>query len=647
MELTKARERLPTGWLLPAACFIALLHFGREVLEPLTLAMILSLVIAPLVRHLRRLGLPRGVATVGSVALVGSGLLAAAAVLAFQLAAVAADLPKYRAGMLAKVEQVRERTVRPLEKWRAELGLVGPTTALQGAPARDRAAPDSARAAVPAAELREQPAEAVPRLLAFIWRALAECGVVLVLLVFMLLDQDALRDRLLRLAGRAELAATLQALADAASGVSRFFLAQSLVNLCFGAAVAAALWVIGLPHAALFGAVAGLLRILPYVGILAAGIIISVFAAAVDPGWSLVLQSACALLVAELAVANVIEPGVYGHSSGLAPAAIIVSALFWSALWGPVGLILSTPLTLCLVVAGRYVRALEPITIFFGDSPGISQGQRLYHRALAGELRDMEEDARAYLKRRGFAAYCDHILLPAIALAAADHREGRTKEPQLKALRRTLVGLVESLTAGKSARRASRRAPAATLVEANVGAHLRQIREGRLGRWQGPLHVPTASIVLCASVPLERDEFEAELLVRALADAGIDARSVTLPHQPAREEAESGLPEQVATVFVACPEESALAEWRSACRELRLRLPQAVLATVRLPLDAGAPDEEALQGEVHIVLRSFAEALAFVQAGRTQQAPARATPPFPFIPPEIPPCDTHPSVPLS
>ena len=638
MELTSARKRLPTGWLLPAACFVALLHFGREVLEPLTLAMILSLVIAPLVRHLRRLGLPRGVATVASVALVGSGLLAAAAVLAFQLAAVAADLPKYRAGMLAKVEQVRERTVRPLEKWRAELGLVGPQPALHDAPARDRAAAESARAALPAAvpgampaaELREQPVEAVPRLLAFIWRALAECGVVLVLLVFMLLDQDALRDRLLRLAGRAELAATLQALADAASGVSRFFLAQSLVNLCFGAAVAAALWVIGLPHAALFGAVAGLLRILPYVGILAAGIIISVFAAAVDPGWSLVLQSAGALLVAEIAVAHVIEPNVYGHSSGLAPAAIIVSALFWSALWGPVGLILSTPLTLCLVVAGRYVRALEPITIFFGDSPGISQGQRLYHRALAGELRDMEEDARAYLKRRGFAAYCDHILLPAIALAAADHREGRMKEPQRKALRRTLVGLVESLTGGKSARRASHRAPAATLVEANVGAHLRQIREGRLGRWQGPLHVPTASIVLCASVPLERDEFEAELLVRALADAGIDARSVTLPHQPAGEEAESGLPERVATVFVACPEESALAEWRSACRELRLRLPQAVLATVRLPLDAGAPDEGALQGEVDLVLRSFAEALAFVQAGVTRQAPARAIPPFPI-----------------
>ena len=478
----------------------------------------------------------------------------------------------------------------------------------------------------------EPPEQAVPRLLGYIWRALAECGVVLVLLVFMLLDQDALRDRLLRLAGRAELATTLQALADAASGVSRFFLTQLVVNLCFGAVVAAALWVIGLPHAALFGALAGLLRILPYVGILAAGVVIAAFAAAVDPGWSLVLQAMGVFLVAELAVAHVIEPNVYGHSSGLAPVAIIVAALFWSALWGPVGLILSTPLTLCLVVAGRYVRALEPITIFFGDSPGVTQGQRLYHRALAGALRDIQEDACAWLARRDFASYCDHVLLPATALAGADHREGRLQEPQLQALRKTLVGLVESLTGGRAGRRGGRRAPAASLVEANVGAHLRHMREARLGRWQGPLHVSAASIVLCASLPLERDEFEAELLVRVLADTGIDARSVILPHEPEREEAESGLPERIATVFVACPEHGALTQWLTACRELRRRLPRAVLATVRLPLDAGVPDEPALQGEVDLVLRSFAEALAFVQAPDRRPTTARATPFLPIQP---------------
>jgi hypothetical protein len=336
------------------------------------------------------------------------------------------------------------------------------------------------------------------------------------------------------------------------------------------------------------------------------------------------------LLVAELTLANVIEPNVYGHSSGLAPLAIIVAALFWSALWGPVGLILSTPLTLCLVVAGRYVRALEPITIFFGDSPGITQGQRLYHRALAGELRDIQEEAGAWLGRRGFASYCDHVLLPATTLAAADSLEGRLPEAQLQALRRTLVGLVESLTGGGTGRRTGRRAPPASVVEANVGANLRHMREARLGRWQGPLQVPAGSVVLCASLALERDEFEAELLVRALRHAGADARSVTLPHDPDQDETQSGLPQRIATVFVACPEEPFLAAWRTACRELRERLPQAVLVTLRLPLATGVPDEAVLRGEVDLVLRSFAEAVAFVEArGSARQAAAAAASPRP------------------
>jgi hypothetical protein len=417
----------------------------------------------------------------------------------------------------------------------------------------------------------------------------------------------------------------VQALGDAATGISRFFLAQAVVNLCFGAVLALALWLIGIPHAALFGALAGLLRILPYVGMLGAGTAIAVFAAAVDPGWALVLQALAVVLGAEFVVAHVVEPNVYGHSSGLAPLAIIVSALFWSAVWGPVGLILATPLTLCLVAAGRHVRALEPITIFLGDSPGLSQGQRLYHRALAGELPDIQEEAGAYMARRGLISYCDHVLLPATALAAGHYREGGLNEAQLQQLRRTLVGLVESLTDGKPGR-ALRKAPGASVVEANVGAHLRRMREARLGRWQGPLQGPAASVVLCASLPEERDEFEAELLVRALSHAGVDARSVTLPHEPDPEEARSGLPGRVATVFLASPEPAALDAWRSACRELRLRLPQAVLAAVRLPLDAGVADESALAGEVDLVLRSFGEAVAFVQAGATPEAAARASP---------------------
>jgi len=620
MDATRLSPRpsLGPGWIVPATCAIALLRFGRDVLEPLTLAGMLTLVIAPLVRRLRHLGLGRTAATLAGVVLVGCTALAAISVLAYQLAQLAGDLPQYRVAIVAKIEQARERTVRPAERLRSELAALVPLG--DEASGRREAADQVSAHNVKRAETMSPPAsstEPVTGLLGSAWRAAGAGGIVLVLLVFSLLDQDGLRDRLLQLADRSELATTLQALLDAANGVSRFFVSQCSVNLCFGIAVGIALWALGLPHAALFGALAGSMRFVPYVGILAAGGLIAGFAAAVDPGWSLMLAAVGLLFLLELGVAYVIEPHVYGHSSGLAPVGIIVSALFWSALWGPVGLVLSTPLTLCLVVAGRHVRALEPITIFFAESPGITRAQRLYHGAFSGDLRELEEDGRDYLRRRSFASYCDHLLLPAAALAAADHRAQRIGGPQLQALRLTLVGLVESLTVAKADRRGVRRKRAATIVEANIGAHLRQMREARLGRWQGPLDGPSAPIVLCASLASERDEFEAELLVRALVDAGVDARSVTLPHQPDPQEAKSGVAERIGMVFASYPEDSTLTEWRRACRELRSRLPRAVLGTVRLPLDLDGPDEKAIQGEVDIVLRSFAEAVAFVQAGTT------------------------------
>jgi predicted PurR-regulated permease PerM len=618
-EAAGRRQRGASSWLVPATCAIGLLHFGQDVLQPVTLAGILSLMVAPLVRAMRRWGLGRATGTIASVALVGCGVLAAAIVVAFQLAAVASDLPKYRAGIEAKIEQVREVTVRPLEKWRSDLGFGLPAAKRDGNRDLDPAdssmpspplVPDTAAVPVDLSE------KAVPGFLTLLWRGLAEVGIVLILLVFILLEQDALRDRLLHFTGSSELAATLQALSDTANGVSRYFLAQFVVNLCFGVVIALALWFIGIPHAALFGALAGLLRFVPYLGILAAAAMIAAFAAAIDPGWSLMLTSIAVLVAVELLVANAIEPNVYGHSSGLAPVAIIVSALFWSAVWGPVGLILSTPLTLCLVVTGRHVAALEPITIFLGDSPGLTQGQRLYHRALTGDLGDIEEEGRNFLARRSFAAYCDYILFPGIRLAVADYLAGRLQEPQLRAIRKTLFGIVESLTGGDPGRARKRRRLPATLVEANVGTHLRKMREARQGRWQSARPASAGSVVLCTGLAAERDEFVTEVLVRALLDAGLDARSFTLPLSPDEQPGGDELRDQVTTVFITYPLETSLAAWSSAVRDLRARMPGAVLATVRLPQDSDAI-EASVQGDADLVLRSFSEAVAFVQEGVT------------------------------
>ena len=404
---------------------------------------------------------PIVIAGVLSLVLAAACVAWISAVLAIQLVAVAGDLPQYTAAISGKVDAIREFTVRPFERIESELKGMLPQNAPPDATAPRR---QGSRATV-----------VVP-----------------------------------------PPAPTVQALSAAAQGVSRFFLSQSIVNAIFGTVVGVGLWAIGLPHAALWGCVAALLRFIPYVGVLGAAALIAVFAAAVDPGWTLVLASLGFFGVLELVFANVLEPQVYGHSTGLAPLAVIVSALFWGALWGPVGRLLSTPLTLCLVVTGRHVKALAPFTILLSDVSGLSAGQRFYQRALSGNAAVNLQEARAFLRRSSFARYCDHVLFPGLALGAADFRIGRIDQLQRERIQANIVALAESLSKERPARRTARRRAPTSLVDANMGAHLRHMREARLGRWQGRLDVPSHSIVLCMGFGTDRDDLLMELLVRAL-----------------------------------------------------------------------------------------------------------------------------------
>jgi predicted PurR-regulated permease PerM len=610
------------GRVVPATCVLVLLHFGQDFLKPIAIASMLSLVVAPLVRKLARSGLGSTTSTLVSVALVAACVVGMSAVLTIQLVSVAADLPQYRAAIEAKVESVRERAVRPFERFEAQLkGAVAPETGRERAGPAAR--PDASRGAsgrTPVPVQIQNPAQAptpsatdlVSKLLSALVGPLGEAGIVLVLLVFILLERESLGDRFIRLVGEAKLGTTVQALNDTAHGVSRFFLAQSIVNLTFGAVVGAGLWLIGIPHAVLWGAIGGLLRFVPYVGVLGAAALIALFSAAVDPGWTLVLASLGLFLALELAVAHVIEPQVYGHSTGLAPLAVIVSALFWGALWGPVGLLLSTPLTLCLVVVGRHVRALEPLTILLTESPGLNAGQRFYQRALSGSADVIIQDARAFLRRDSFARYCDQVLLPGLALGVADFRSGRIDAQQRMRIQTQVFRLAESFATTRMSWRARRRA-SIVLTDAHVGTRLREMREARLGRWQGKLDVPTGSIVLCVSSGSDRDELLTELLVRALSDAAIDARSVSMsePPDPSRD----GKAQLVGTVFVAYPQAESLDAWLAVTAEFRAALPHAVLATIRLPLDEAAAPEDVVAAHVDLILHSYAEAETFMLQG--------------------------------
>jgi predicted PurR-regulated permease PerM len=623
-------KQFSSNAIVTACCVLGLLYFGRDVLEPLALAAILSLVIAPLIRSLRRIGLPNLPSTILSVLLVSTCVVGVGIILAFQLVAVTRDLPRYRAAIRTKVAAVRELTERPFARIEAELYAVAPQAPAAIAGRRgvntvtiSPTQPLPVEIRAPRSTTRDQ----LARLFALAWGPLGEAGLVLVLLVFISLEHEALRDRLVRLAGQADVSRTIRTLADAAEGVSRFFFSQFIVNATFGTLIGLLLWLAGVPHAALWGALSGVLRFVPYLGIMAAAVIIGVFVAAIDPGWELAVSCLILFAILELLVANVIEPKVYGHSSGLSPLAVIISAVFWGAMWGPVGLLLSTPLTLCLVMAGRHVRGLEPVAILLGEAPNVSRAQRFYQRLLAGDTDTILRDARAFLRRASFARYCDKILMPGLALAGADLRAGKIDGDQAIRIRATAAEVAAALTPAHGAPVRTRRRRDVSLLDTSLGAHLRQMRVERDGRWQGSLDVPQQSVVLCAGMASEKDEATTELLVRSLREAEIDARSFTLgENSPDVEEAGPDKAALVSTVFISYPLEDTLDGWLSAAAGLRERMPHALLATIRMADERSTVPLALVERHVDMVLVSFEEALAFVapNARRATDAAARA-----------------------
>jgi predicted PurR-regulated permease PerM len=605
MQISAVPKRATSNTVIAACCLLALLHFGRDVLRPIALAIILSLVAVPLVRAFSRTGLRRLHAMLVVMLLVVSCLAGTLAVLTSQFLSVSAELPRYRVAIQAKADQLRTLAERPFVHMQTGLNAVVPGAVPERVPGLPAAAPALANSGAAASD-------ALTHLAALAWGPLGEASMVFVLLLFILLEHESLQDRVIRLAGHTEISRTIRGLADAAQGVSRFFFCQFVVNITFGAAICVALWSVGVPHALLWGALSSILRFVPYLGALAAGGVIACFAAAIDPGWSLALSCAGMFSILELLVANVVEPKVYGHSTGLSPLAVIISALFWGTLWGPIGLLISTPLTVCLVVAGRHVSALEPLAIMFGQTPDVTAAQRFFQRSLSGETGIILRDAQTFLRHNSFARYCDQVLLPGLALAVTELQRGLIDEAQQHLLRCTVVEVAEFLADRGVVR--SRRRRGVSLLDASVGAHLRQLREARLGRWQGSLDVPQRSVILCVGLASERDELVSELLARSLRETAVDARSLTLPLPYVEHDTNSA--ELVSNVFIPYPLTEELEAWQDAIAALRLTLPHALIATVRLPGDDTIISASTIQAEVDMVLRSFEECLAFVAPKR-------------------------------
>jgi predicted PurR-regulated permease PerM len=332
---------------------LAILYFGREVLVPITLAVILSLLISPLVRALRRLRLGATASVLAAVLLLTVSLGSAASVIGVQVAHMLKSLPQYErtirhklyrlneltADRIAALSRQTERLVNDRNEARADTMAPAATSAPGAAAETAAAALRSAPASPIPVELHQPPLtplQVVERVLGSMWVPLETAGIVLVVLLFVLLERESLRDRFIRAAGPADLRATTLVLNDAGERLSRFFVSQFSVNLGVGVALWLGLAIIGLPHATLWGALAAVLRFVPYVGVWIAALISAALAAAVDPGWTLVLETLGLFLVVELVAGQLVEPQLYGHSTGLSPLSVVVAAIFWSWIWGPV-----------------------------------------------------------------------------------------------------------------------------------------------------------------------------------------------------------------------------------------------------------------------------------------------------------------------
>ena len=541
MSVKPAPRGLPnhSGRILAVGAALALLYFGQNVLIPLALAIMFSLLVAPAVRALRRIGVGRALSVFVVVMTLSVSCLTVAGILGAQVLRIAESLPQYEATIHRKLETLDEATlgrVRVLTSDASGLILIhDPGLVSHPAIYAGHNEPESLLNASGSNAAVDQPLHLFGRVLTTLWTPLQGMGIVLLVVIFVLLEHESLRDRFIRIAGATDIRATTLALNDAGKRLSRYFVSQFCVNLAFGVAIWASLRLLGVPQAMLWGALAGVMRFVPYVGVVIAALFATALSFAVDPGWSLAASTLAVFIALDIIAAQFLEPRLYGHATGLSPISVVVGAIFWSSLWGPVGLILSTPLTLCLLVAGRHVKAFGILELLLGDVQPLTLPQRFYQRALAGDPHEIIANARAFLKSNTLARYCDRVLLPALHLAWLDADPSASGKDQHRKIRRIIVEVVTALNS-KGVRLKPRQDRGAVLDEVGAGRWLRQQREALSGRWQGPLGVPTGSVVLCLGVGSSPDDLAAELLVRLLRAEKLDARHFCAG------ELESGLP---------------------------------------------------------------------------------------------------------
>jgi predicted PurR-regulated permease PerM len=512
------------------AIIVGTLYLGREVFVPIALAILLSFVLAPLVRVLQRIRVPRGLSVVAVVLLAFMSIFALGGVIATQIGQLAGDLPRYQFTIREKIKSIRgtaaasgtlERASDVLLDLGKELGKPAEVATRPQTPG-----PGQEVKPIPV-EVRQPPPSALENVAALIsplLRPLTTTGIVAIFVIFVLLQREDLRNRVIKLAGSHDLQKTTAALDDAAGRLSRLFLTQVALNAAFGVVIGTGLWMIGIPSPVLWGILAAVLRFVPYIGALISAVFPLALAAAVDPGWSMLVWTVALFLVIEPLIGHVIEPLITGHNTGLSPVAVVVSATFWAALWGPIGLVLATPLTICLVVLGRHVDRLKFLDVMFGDRPALAPPEIFYQRMLAGDPAEAIDKAEQFLKERPLSAYYDEVALKGLKLAQSDVARGSLDQARMTKIKIAVGELVDDL-----ADHEDRQPVPATTQDAEAAAALETVESGvpdlpiltpeeLAPEWRGEIPVR------CIAGRSALDEAAAIMLAQLLVKHGLGAR---------------------------------------------------------------------------------------------------------------------------
>lgn len=489
-----------------AAVVVGGIYLGRPVLMPLALAVLISFALSPLVALLKKLKMGHIAPVLISLLFGVVILFSLAGFMGSQLAKLAADLPRYQSNLTHKIHSVvgsasQNNTINRLNRTLNSLA----EQVTGGARLEDTvvSTPDQIKP-IPVIVTRTSvaPWAVAQTVLGPLLEPLGLIVLVLVFVGFILLQKDDLRDRIVRLAGSRDMQRTSVALEEAANRLARYLFLQTCTNICFGFVIGAGLWLIGIPNSGLWALMSALLRFVPYVGVPLAFLFPFTLSLAVDPGWAKMIWVMALYGSVEAVVGQAIEPFLYGRSMGLSAVAVVVAAVFWTWLWGPVGLLLSTPLTMCFVVFSRHVESLKFLDVMLGDTPALSFEQSLYLRMLAEDPDEAAAEAEGFLRHNSLPAYYDEVAARALMLAQADVNRG-VLDPQRQArIRDAIKGLIANL--------AERRDEEASQVELPPG-------------WRHTSHAPV--LFVAGRGPL--DEAAALLLVDMLGKYDISARVVS------------------------------------------------------------------------------------------------------------------------